>query len=319
MRTGNGEAIPVNAMDIGFIGQHVWNGVMLGVIYAMVAVGFTLFFGVLNVIKFSHGDVLTLGGFVGLATYLGLQRAGVVSPLIQLTAVLAASIGSMALLGALIARYLVLPLRNAPAFITLLITLMIGTVIRESIRLFYPNGSNPQPFPQLLPTHSSHLGSFTLRTDTLILVAAGVTVIWLVHMLVNHTRLGLAIRAVAQDSETARIMGINFRWVVLATFGLGSGLAALAGLMNGMFYSEVYFGNGLMLAVIGFSAAVIGGLGNIYGAILGGFLFAAIQIATVVVLPLPSAYKEVIAFGMVIVLLAFKPTGLIGEKSSERV
>jgi branched-chain amino acid transport system permease protein len=306
-------------MDIGFIGQHVWNGAMLGVIYAMVAVGFTLFFGVLDVIKFSHGDVLTLGAFVGLATALGLQRAGVVSPPVQLMAVLAASIGSMALLGALIARYLVLPLRSAPPFITLLITLMAGTVIRESIRLFYPNGSSPQSFPALLPTHSWRLGSFALRMDTLILVAVGVVVIWLVHVLVNHTRLGLAIRAVAQDSETARIMGINFRGVVLATFALGSGLAALAGLMNGMYYSEVYFGNGLMLAVIGFSAAVIGGLGNIYGAILGGFLFAAIQIATVVLLPLPSAYKEVIAFGMVIVLLAFKPTGLIGEKSSERV
>lgn len=292
---------------------------MLGVIYAMVAVGFTLFFGVLDVIKFSHGDVLTLGGFVGLATYLGLQRAGVASPLIQLAAVLVVSIGCMALLGALIARYLVLPLRNAPPFITLLITLMAGTVIRESIRLFYPNGSNPQSFPALLPTGSWHLGNFTVRIDTLILVVAGVAVIWLVHMLVNHTRLGLAIRAVAQDSETARIMGINFRWVVLATFGLGSGLAALAGLMNGVYYSEVNFGNGLMLAVIGFSAAVIGGLGNIYGAILGGFLFAAVQIATVVLLPLPSAYQNVIAFGMVIVLLTFKPTGLIGEKSSERV
>lgn len=306
-------------MDIGFIGQHVWNGVMLGVIYAMVAVGFTLFFGVLDVIKFSHGDVLTLGAFVGLATYLGLQRSGVMTPFVQLTAVLSLSIVSMAFLGALIARYLVLPLRNAPPFITLLITLMVGTVIRESIRLFYPNGSNPQAFPKLLPTESWHLGSFTLRVDTLILVVVGVAVILLVHMLVNHTRLGLAIRAVAQDGETARVMGINFRWVVLATFGLGSGLAAIAGLMNGLYYSEVHFGNGTMLAVIGFSAAVIGGLGNIYGAILGGFLFAAIQIATVVVLPLPSAYKDVVAFCVVIVLLAFKPTGLIGEKSSERV
>ena len=306
-------------MDISFIGQHAWNGVMLGVIYAMVAVGFTLFFGVLDVIKFSHGDVLTLGSFAGLATFLGLQRVGDVPPLLQLGLVFAVSIGAMAALGALIARYLILRLRSAPAFITLLVTLMVGTVIRESIRLFYPNGSNPQPFPKLLPTHSWTWGGLTVRVDTLILVAAGLGIIFLVHLLINRSRLGLAIRAVAQDGETAQVMGINFRWVVLATFGLGSGLAAMAGLMNGLYYSEVHFGNGTMLAVIGFSAAVIGGLGNIYGAILGGFLFAAIQIVTVVALPLPSAYKDVIAFCMVIVLLAIKPTGLIGEKTSERV
>lgn len=306
-------------MNSGLLGQYVWNGVMLGVIYAMVAVGFTLFFGVLDVIKFSHGDVMTLGAFVALAVYAGLQSAGVESPWLQLLAVVVAAVGAMGALGALMARYLILPLRNAPAFMTLLITLMAGTVVRECIRLFYPNGSNPQSFPALLPTGSWQIGSFTMRIDTLILVLLGLAVIWGVHMLINHTRLGLAIRAVAQDGETARIMGINFTWVVLATFALGSGLAALAGVMNGLYYSEAYFGNGVMLAVIGFSAAVVGGLGNIYGAILGGFLFSAIQSLSVVVLPLPSAYKEVVAFGLVIVLLAFKPTGLIGEKTSERV
>ena len=306
-------------MDVGFVGQYVWNGLMLGVIYAMVAVGFTLFFGVLDVIKFSHGDVLTLGMFIGLASYLGLQSVGIASPVVLLAAVVLISIASMAVLGALIAKFFVLPLRSAPAFITLLITLMIGTVIRESIRLFYPSGSNPQSFPHLLPENSYNLGNFILRIDSLILIVVGVLVIYLVNLLINRTKLGLAIRAVAQDSETAKIMGINFGLVVLVTFGLGSGLAALAGLMNGLYYNEVNFGTGLMLGVIGFSAAVIGGLGNIYGAILGGFLFAAMQIIGVVALPFASAYKDVVAFGMVIVLIAFKPTGLIGEKTSERV
>ncbi|MFD2270973.1 branched-chain amino acid ABC transporter permease [Undibacterium arcticum] len=208
-----------------------------------------------------------------------------------------------------------LPLRSAPPFITLLITLMIGTVIRESIRLFYPSGSNPQSFPHLLPTTSYHFGQFILRLDTLILILVGVLVIYLVNLLINRTKLGLAIRAVAQDGETARIMGINFEMIVLLTFGLGSGLAALAGVMNGLYYNEVNFGTGLMLGVIGFSAAVIGGLGNIYGAILGGFLFAALQIIGVVALPFASAYKDVVAFGIVIVLIGFKPTGLIGEKN----
>lgn len=306
-------------MDVGFVGQYVLNGLMLGVIYAMVAVGFTLFFGVLDVIKFSHGDVLTLGVFVGLASYLGLQAAGVHSPAILLPLVVLISVAGMAVIGALIAKFFVLPLRSAPAFITLLITLMIGTVIREAIRLFYPSGSNPQSFPHLLPSGSWNFGNFILRIDSLILIVVGIAVIYLVNLLINRTKLGLAIRAVAQDSETARIMGINFELIALLTFGLGSALAALAGLMNGLYYNEINFSTGLMLGVIGFSAAVIGGLGNIYGAILGGFLFAALQIVGVVALPFASAYKDVVAFGMVIVLIAYKPTGLISEKTSERV
>src|SRR5205807_2550615 len=234
---------------------------MLGVIYAMVAVGFTLFFGVLDVIKFSHGDVLTVGAFTGLATYAGMQAAGIASPLLQLLAVVLAAVAAMALLGAAIAKYLVLPLRTAPPLNTLLHTLMLGSALRECERLFYPQGANPKPFPRLLP----------------------------------------------QDA-----------------FALGSGLAALAGIMNGLYYSEINFSIGLLLGVIGFSAAVVGGLGNIYGAILGGFLFAGLQTLGAVLLPallpeVPSAYKDVFAFAAVIAFMAWRPTGLIAEKIAERV
>jgi branched-chain amino acid transport system permease protein len=223
-----------------------------------------------------------------------------------------------AVLGALIGKYFVLPLRGAPALNTLLITLMLGTVLREAIHLFYPQGSNPKRFPRLLPADTLELGSFTLRLDNTILLAVGVAAIVLVHLLITRTRLGLAIRAVAQDAETARTMGINFEFIVLATFAIGSALAALAGVMNGLYYSEITFGIGLLLGVIGFSAAVVGGLGNIYGAILGGFLFAALQTLGAIVLP-ESAYKDVFAFAAVIVFMAWRPTGLIAEKASERV
>ena len=130
------------------------NGLMLGMMYALVAVGFTLFLGVLDVIKFSHGDVLTVGAFTGLATYLGLSWIGVVSPTVQVIVILLTATLCMGLLGALIARYLVLPLKSAPPLNTLLITLMLGTVLREAIRLFYPQGANPKPFPSLLPGQS---------------------------------------------------------------------------------------------------------------------------------------------------------------------
>lgn len=311
-------------MDLGLLGQYLLNGLMLGIIYAMVAVGFTLFFGVLDVIKFSHGDMLMVGTFAGLATYFGLEQANITSPAVQLILITLAAVGSMALLGGIIARFLVLPLRNAPPLNTLLVTLMLGSVLREGVRLFFPNGSNPKPFPRLLPTDELSLVGLTLRADNLLLLLGGIGAIVGVHLLITRTRLGMAIRAVAQDGETARLMGINFDWVVLLTFGIGSGLAALAGVMNGLYYNETNFGIGLLLGVIGFCAAILGGLGNLYGAILGGFIFAGLQTLGAVSLPalmpsVPSAYKDVFAFAIVIIIMALKPTGLIAEKSSERV
>src|SRR5229473_1171352 len=232
-------------MSLGLLGQYVMNGVMLGMMYALVAVGFTLFFGVLDIIQFSHGDVLAFGAFVALAVWAGLVKLGIAPPAVQLAAVVVVSALATAAVGAL---------------------LIAGT-----------------------------------------------------HLFITRTRLGLAIRAVAQDEETARTMGIDFRAVVLFTFGLGSALAAFAGAMDGLYYNEVYYGMGLLLGVIGFASAIIGGLGNLYGAVIGGFLFAALQTIGAVALPFASAYKDVFAFAVVIVLMAVRPTGLIGERASERV
>ena len=303
--------------------QYLLNGLMLGVIYAIVAVGFTLYFGVLDVIKFSHGDILMVGAYAGLTAYIGITGT-FDSPWLQLLVLVLISLSVAAFLGAVIARYLILPLQKAPPINTLLVTLMLGLALREAVRLFYPNGSNPKPFPRLLPTDGIVLGDFTLRTDSLILLLTGIVCIVLVQRLITRSKIGLAIRAVAQDSETARIMGINFRQIVLITFMLGSALAALAGLMNGLYYNEINFSMGLLLGVIGFSAAVVGGLGNFYGAIVGGFLFSALQTIGAVLLPaifpdIPSAYKDVFAFTVIIIIMGLKPTGLISEKSSERV
>ncbi len=306
-------------MEIGLLGQYVVNGLMLGMIYALVAVGFTLFFGVLNIIQFSHGDVLMVGSFVALTVALGLQAIGVESELVQLVGVVVASVALLALLGVLMAKYLVLPLKGAPPLNTLLMTLMLGIVLRESVRLFYPHGANPHNFPALLPTGTLTLGEFSIRTDTLILLFLGLVTIVALHLVINRTRLGLAIRAVSQDEETARTMGINFAMVVYVTFAIGSAVAALGGIMQGVYYSQIFFANGLVLGVIGFAAAIVGGLGNIYGAILGGFLFAFLQIIAVVAMPFGSGYKNVFAFAVIIAIMAWRPTGLIAEPVSEKV
>src|SRR5438874_3304476 len=306
-------------MSVGLLGQYVMNGVMLGMMYALVAVGFTLFFGVLDIIQFSHGDVLAFGAFVALAAWAALVKLGLASPALQLAAVVVLSALATAAVGALVARFVVLPLKGAPSLNVLLVTLMMGTVLREAIRLFYPGGSQPQMFPALLPTAGYAFGAFNLRLDNALLLVAGALLIAGTHLFITRTRIGLAIRAVAQDEETARTMGIDFRRIVLVTFAIGSALAAVAGVMDGLYYNEIFFGMGLLLGVIGFAAAIIGGLGNLYGAILGGFLFAALQTIGAVALPFASAYKDVFAFAVVIAIMAARPTGLIGERASERV
>ena len=304
-------------MDPGFFAQYLINGLVQGITYALVAVGFTLFFGVLDVIKFSHGDVLMLGAFTALALFLGLDQLSTPAWL-SLTIMLCLGVIAMALLGALLCKFLVLPLKESPPLNTLLITLMFGSVIREGVRLFFPNGSNPKPFPALLPETSINWGNLNLRLDSVILIFSGAMAIVLTHLFIQKTRMGLAIRAVAQDEETARLMGINFNRTVLMTFALGSGLAALSGISTGLYYQEINFSMGLMLGVIGFSAAVVGGLGSIYGAIVGGLLFAFLQTLGAIWFSVP-AYKDVFAFTVIIMLMAWRPTGLLADRSAERV
>lgn len=308
-------------MDFALLSQYLINGLMQGMVYALVAVGFTLFFGVLDIIKFSHGDVLTVGAFAGLTTFLLMTELGLTNTWVALLLVLSLAVPVTALLGMVVAKFLVVPLKlaRAPAVNILLITLMLGTVLREAVRLFFPNGSSSKAFPTLLPDGALELGAFSLRFDSIILFVAGVVVIVATHFLITKTKLGLAIQAVAQDEETSKLMGINFESIVLITFALGSAIAAIAGVMNGLYYNEINFSMGLLLGAVGFSSAIIGGLGNLYGAILGGFLFAGLQTFAVVALPIPTAYKDVFAFAVVIILIAWRPTGLIAEKYSERV
>ncbi|QDW37234.1 branched-chain amino acid ABC transporter permease [Bradyrhizobium sp. KBS0727] len=303
---------------MGMIGQHLLNGMMQGTIYGLVAMGFTIFFGVMNVIKFSHGDVLTLGAFGGLVAVWATHSLGLSVPM-QFVAAFAAAMLLSAVAGAGISHFLIMPLRNAPPLNMLLMTMMVGTVLREAIRLFFPNGTNPQRFPELLPSGGFNIGSSFFRTDALILIVAGIASIGVVYWIINRTKFGLAMRAVAEDVETARTMGINFARVIPLTFALGSITAGFAGTIYGLYYSEINYGMGLLLAVIGFTAAIVGGLGNIWGAIVGGYLFAGLQTFVVAAIPSMSDYKNVFAFVLIIMLITWRPTGLLAERGSERV
>lgn len=299
--------------------QQAFNGLMLGVMYALIAVGFTLFFGVLDVIHFSHGDIFMLGAFAGL-TLTGLwPLVGLGSPVVMLPLTFLGAMLLTGLVGVAAERTCVKPLAKAPPLMTLLATLSLGLVIREAVLIFYPRGADPKPFPSLLPAGGFDLAGVFVRYENLAILAIGGLAMVAVDLLIRRTRMGAAIRAVAQDAEAAQMMGVNLDRTVDFTFFLGSALAAVAGVLNGLYYSEIHFIMGMMGGVIGFSAAAIGGLGNVYGAILGGLLFGVLQTVAAAFIPRGSEFRDVVAFAVVMVFMVLRPTGLLGEKSVERV
>jgi branched-chain amino acid transport system permease protein len=299
--------------------QQAFNGLMLGVMYALIAVGFTLFFGVLDVIHFSHGDIFMLGAFAGLSVLAGLHAVGIGGAAVALALAFLASILITGLVGVAAERVCVKPLARSSPLMTLLATLSLGLVIREAVLIFYPRGADPKRFPQLLPQGGFELGGVSVRYENLAILAIGFCAMVAVDLIINRTRMGAAIRAVAQDPEAAQMMGVNLDRTVDATFFIGSGLAAVAGILSGLYYGEVHFIMGITGGVIGFSAAAIGGLGNVYGAIVGGLLFGMLQTTSAALIPRGSEFRDVVAFAVVMLFLIFRPSGILGEKSVERV
>jgi branched-chain amino acid transport system permease protein len=300
--------------------QQSINGLMLGIMYSLVAVGFTLYFGVLDVINFAHGDFFMLGGFMALVLFSVAETMGWTGNALLLVIYL--FVGSMLLtgtVGIVTERLCVKPVSKAPMLISLLVTLGLGIAIREAVRVLYPRGSDPKGFPTLLPQGSFNLGNIVIRYENIIIFGLGVVIIIVVSSLINRTKMGAAIRAVAQDGEAAMMMGVDLDRTVDITFLIGSAVAAMAGIMNGFYYGQTMFNVGAMMGVIGFSAAVIGGLGNIYGAIVGGILFGLLETFAAALLPFGAENKRVFAFLVVILFLVFRPTGILGEKVYERV
>ncbi len=300
--------------------QQSINGLMLGMMYALVAVGFTLYFGVLNLINFSHGDFFMLGSFMALIMYsLGEALGLAENAPVLLVLMFVGSMALTAIVAIITARLSVRPVMHAPMIISLLVTLGLGIAVREAVRLLYPLGANPQFFPALLPQGDFTIGHVFIRYENLIILAIGILTILLVYLIINKTKMGSAIRAVAQDGEAAKMMGVNFNRTIDMTFLIGAAVAAIAGILYGLYYGRIQFNMGAIMGVIGFSASVIGGLGNIFGAIVGGILFGLMETLAAAALPIGSENKRVFAFLVVILFLIFRPNGILGEKTSERV
>ena len=301
--------------------QLVVAALLVSCLYALVAVGFTMYVGVINLANFSHGDACVMGAFILMPLFilvssLGWLEAAGALVIVLLFLVVSALTG---LWGIVIYRILVRPLLSAPRLILLLATVAAGQVIREVIRVVYPNGSNPQVFPKILPEGTLSLGGLALGHDVIAIVLVTVAVILGLNFIILRTRLGMAMRAVSQNADVAQMMGVNMDRTVTIVFVIGSALAGLAGLLNGSYYGITKFSIGSNLGIKGFSAAVIGGLGDFYGAIIGGFLLGFIEVFSAAYIPDGSSYQDVFSFLAVILFLLFRPRGILGERLYEKV
>lgn len=307
--------------------QILFNGIMLGIQYTMIAVGFTLFRGVLNVLNFSHGDVFMVGAFVSmtLISSFGVMSAAGFSYIGLIIAIFILSMLIVGIIGVIFERLAVKPVSKGPVTMSLLATLGLGISIREAVRLFYPRGSESKSFPELFHKLFAgtkgvfEFGGVIFRYENILILIIGIVVVFILAFFINKTKMGLAIRAVAQDAECALMMGVNKDLIIDVTFFIGSGLAALAAILYGLYYNTIVFNMGALAGVIGLSAAVVGGLGNIYGAIIGGFVFSLTEALSAAFIPRGSEFMDVVAFGVVILFLIFRPSGILGEKVFERV
>lgn len=307
-------------MTIELIVQQFLNALGLGIMYALIAVGFTLFFGVIEVVNFAHGEVFMLGAFVALLASGILSSAGLIMgsfPFFVVILLIVLLTGGV--VGVSLEKFIVRPMRNAPDIMTLLITLGISIVIREAVMLFVPNGRNPQPFPKLFDMESIKIGGILIKPETILCIALSAILISGLYYIIEKTTFGRYIRATAQDREAAMMMGINVKQVFIITLALGSALGAVAGMMNGLSYGIIKFNMGFAAGIKGFAAAVVGGLGNVYGAIAGGMLLGFLEIFVVSFVPDGSSYQDVISFVIVILCLVFRPAGIFGERAYEKV
>lgn len=296
--------------------QYLLNWMVLGSIYTLVAIGFSLLFGLLNVIHFSHGDVSMVAPFVALGALQVLL--GALSGPGAMAVALGLAIAATGLVGIGADRLVIRRFRRSPAMMALVATVALGTVVRELIRAIYPQGSNPKAFPAIVEGSLS-LDTAQLPLQPVLIIVTSVTVVALMYYLLQKTPIGTRIRAVAEDRETARLMGIFPERVFAFTFFLASAVGALGALFFASHAGVVRFDFGVQLGLIGFSAAVIGGLGSMSGAILGSLAIAGIEALVQANMTDGASYRLVFVFLLVILMLCVRPSGLLGKAVVEKV
>ncbi|MDD2706532.1 MAG: branched-chain amino acid ABC transporter permease [Verrucomicrobiae bacterium] len=297
--------------------QQILQGLKLGGIYALIALGYTMVYGVLRLINFAHGDVFMLGAMLSIyfARWTGFGNQ---PSWLGLGATLLFAMAVCGAIGGVIERVAYRPLRNAPRLSLLIAAIGVSLLIENVGQLRQVFGPTPQPFPALIQTKTvAQWGSLTVSNVEILVLLVALGLMAGLHVFVHHTRFGLAMRAVAHDHQTAGLMGIPAGKVIFGTFVLGSALAGAAGVLWGLSYPVINPMTGFVPGIKAFVAAVLGGVGSIPGALLGGFLIGEAESLTAFYLS--STYKDAIAFVILILVLLARPTGLLGRKEVEKV
>ncbi len=294
-------------------------GVANGAIFALIALGYTMVYGIIELINFAHGDIFTLGAFIALPLIgvFGLTDAssfsiGVVLILIVVTLLVMVIDGGINIA---IERLAYRPLRNAPR-LAILITAVGMSFILEGIMYLW-RGANNVHFPDLLPgTRIPLFGDASLGIKDIIVIVTAVILVALLNIFINGSKLGKAMRATAQDREAAQLMGININRTIAATFFIGAALAAAGGIIFGLYFNNIRFDEGFTAGLFAFTAAVFGGIGNIQGAALGGLFIGLVQAFSNAYFQ--AALTDVWIFAILILVLVFRPTGLLGMQVPEK-
>jgi branched-chain amino acid transport system permease protein len=295
--------------------QLVWNGLFVGAFYALVALGYSMVYGIIKLLNFAHGDVYMLGAFVGFAL-LG-AMGGLVdnASLVALLLALVVTMACTGVVGVLVERVAYRPLRASPRLTALITAVGASFALEYGMRQIA--GAAPKVYPVRLGDASARVLGARVTLSQVVLVLIAVALMFGLRWYVMGTREGRAMRAIALDPRASLLMGVNVDKVVSKTFFLGSALAGAAGVMAGAYYGKIDFLMGFSIGLKAFTAAVIGGIGNIYGAMLGGLVLGLLE--SFGTNWLGGQWRDVFAFGFLIAFLVVRPTGILGERVVERM
>jgi branched-chain amino acid transport system permease protein len=312
--------IAVQNLGVEQATSQLFNALTRGAIYALIALGYTMVYGIIELINFAHGDMFMVGAFVSL-TFLG-QVLGLSGPtfdipvlIAQLVATFAITMAIMALVGVTIERFAYKPLRNAPRLAPLITAIGVSFILQNLVQLVYgPFQTNsPKIFPD---TWVIQVGEVSIPVLSIFIIAVAVFLMIGLQAFIGRTRMGRAMRSTAADRDAAALMGVNINRTIAITFLIGSALAGAAGVVNGLQYGVARFDDGFQAGLKAFTAAVLGGIGNTMGAALGGFIIGFIEVGATAMGY--TRWGPAIVFGVLVIVLVFRPAGLLGQQLGER-
>jgi branched-chain amino acid transport system permease protein len=307
--------------------SFIREGATLGAVYALIALGYTMVYGILRMINFAHGEIFLVGAFAGYFTAVALQNLGVLNAnallsLLSVIVMMAVAALVATIVNVLVERVAYRPLRNAPRLVPLIAAIGASFFLQYTVRGLFGDGVYNYPtitaFEQQVDLLG--LGFLQLKWVDVLVIGSAIVMMGALYLFVQRTKLGTAIRAVSEDKATAALMGINVNRAIVMTFALGAAMAGAAGVLYGMLFRQIFFLSGFLPGIKAFTAAVLGGIGNIPGAMLGGFLLGEIEsIGPTLFLdglgvPAATQLHDAIAFTMLVFILVFRPQGLLGER-----